>query len=107
MKYAWLILLFMSNQCIGAEPISSGDARTRDYDEPSVRESVSSNGSVRKYTTKTPDKRQIKDDSVVVSEVPVFIELHVDGDERRTRRQYEAPQHDEDFPRRKLPKTSD
>ena len=107
MKNAWLILLFICAQCIGAEPISSEDARTRDYEEPSVRESVSSAGSVRKYTTKTPDKRQIKDDSVVVSEVPVFIELDIEADERRSRPQYEAPQHDEDYPRRKLPKASD
>ena len=107
MKNAWLILLFICAQCIGAEPISSEDARTRDYEEPSVRESVSSAGSVRKYTTKTPDKRQLKDDSVVVSEVPVFIELDVEADERRPRPQYEAPQHDEDYPRRKLPKASD
>ena len=91
MNYAWLILLL---QTATVEVTSSEDARNRSHDEPSVR----AEDDVRKYSTRTPDKRQVEQESIVVPEVPVFIEI----DEYRRR-----PNREDEPPRLKLPKSSD
>ena len=91
MNYAWLILLL---QTATVEVTSSEDARNRSHDEPSVR----AEGDVRKYSTRTPDKRQVEQESIVVPEVPVFIEI----DEYRRR-----PNREDEPPRLKLPKSSE
>ena len=91
MKLALLILFTYSTSLLAAEPVSSEDARARAYDEPSVRHEDGESRKIR-YGTHTPDKRQPVNETHVVPEIPVFVEV----EEKRKR-------HDEEYPRHKLP----